>query len=208
MVTHLRFYWPQMKKFVREWCRNCTKCVARKPPQRKSKAALQRYALGEPLERVAIDVIGPFPASRDGNRYIVVIGNYFTKWVEVVATPDQEVKTVTEVVMRQFPAKLQARLLRPCVVTERVNKVMYKIQVARDTSMILHFDLMKPFYGAEIRLWAERRRTRAMQNKASARQKIYDNKKERKARRVEDSCGKYIRLGDGLLCNQNSVHLN
>ena len=45
------------------------------------------------MERVVIDVIGPFLASRRGNRHIVVIGDYFTKWLEAVATPDQEVKT-------------------------------------------------------------------------------------------------------------------
>ena len=50
-----------------------------------------------PLEQVAIDVMGPFPASRNGNRYIVVIGDYFTKWMEAVATPDQEVKSLAEV---------------------------------------------------------------------------------------------------------------
>ena len=32
-VMRSRFYWPQMKRFVLEWCRDCTRCAPRKPPQ-------------------------------------------------------------------------------------------------------------------------------------------------------------------------------
>ena len=107
-VMQRRFYWPQMKKYVREWCKKCTRCAARKSPQRRAKAAMQRYQVGEPMERVAIEVMGPFPTSRKGNRYVIVMADYFTKWVEAVATPDQEAKTVAEVFVQQFLAKFGA----------------------------------------------------------------------------------------------------
>ena len=35
------------------------------------------------FERIAIDIAGPFPVTDDGNQYIMVVGDYFTKWVEV-----------------------------------------------------------------------------------------------------------------------------
>jgi len=50
----------------------------------------------------------PFPASKRGNRYVVVMGDYFTKWVEAVAVPDQEARTVAEVFVNQFLAKFGA----------------------------------------------------------------------------------------------------
>lgn len=52
------------------------------------------YQVGAPWERVAADVAGPFPVTRHGNKYILVIQDYFTKWVEVCAMPDQTAKTV------------------------------------------------------------------------------------------------------------------
>ena len=38
--------------------------------------------MGAPLERVAMDILGPLPVTERGNRYVLVIGDYFTKWVE------------------------------------------------------------------------------------------------------------------------------
>ena len=53
--------------------------------------------------------------------------------------------------------KLQARWLGPCVVTEKVNAVTYKIQVSRDGTKILHFDLLKPYSCRDIPEWVARR---------------------------------------------------
>ena len=60
------------------------------------------------MERVAIDVMGPLPASTRGNRYVVVMADYFTKWAEAIATPDQEARTVADVFVRHFLTKFGA----------------------------------------------------------------------------------------------------
>ena len=46
------------------------------------------------IERIAVDIAGPFSVTDDGNRYVMVIGDYFTKWVETYAIPDHEVTTM------------------------------------------------------------------------------------------------------------------
>ena len=35
-----------------------------------------------PFDRVACDVMGSFPVSKSGNRYVVVFSEYLTKWCE------------------------------------------------------------------------------------------------------------------------------
>ena len=40
--------------------------------------------------------MGPLPESNDGNSYVLVAGDYFTKWVEVYAIPNQEATTITQ----------------------------------------------------------------------------------------------------------------
>ena len=53
-----------------------------------SRALMKDYRVGAPMDRVATDLVGPFPVTENGNRYIVVIGDYFTKWIEAYAIPD------------------------------------------------------------------------------------------------------------------------
>ena len=64
--------------------------------------------------------------------------------------------------------KVQARWLGPHVVTEKINQVTYKLQVARDKSLILHFDLLKSFCDAEIPLCVERSWTCVMDKDGAA----------------------------------------
>lgn len=48
------------------------------------------------MERVAVDIMGLFPRKDKGNRYVLATMDYFTKWPEAYAIPDQEAKTVAD----------------------------------------------------------------------------------------------------------------
>ena len=50
---------------------------------------MQQRPVGWPLEKVAIDIMGPLVESEAGNKYILVLCDYFTKWTEAYALPDQ-----------------------------------------------------------------------------------------------------------------------
>ena len=97
-----KFYWYRLKESVRTWVRNCTVCGARKSPGKRPKAALQKYQVGFPMDRVATDILGPFPESTAGNKYILVVGDYFTRWIEAYAIPDFSAKTVAEKLVFEF----------------------------------------------------------------------------------------------------------
>jgi hypothetical protein len=44
--------------------------------------------VGAPLDRITIDLAGPFPESDRGNRYLLIATVYFTKWPEVYTIPN------------------------------------------------------------------------------------------------------------------------
>jgi hypothetical protein len=44
---------------------------------------------GFPMERVHLDILGPFNSSENGNRYILMMVDQFSKWVEMAVIPDQ-----------------------------------------------------------------------------------------------------------------------
>ncbi|KAJ8353974.1 hypothetical protein SKAU_G00215410 [Synaphobranchus kaupii] len=90
------FYWSQHKRDVEDFCRRCDRCTARKGPPGQSQAELQQFPVGAPMERVGIDVMGPFPLSDRGNRYVLTAMDYFSKWPEAYALPDQEAETIVD----------------------------------------------------------------------------------------------------------------
>ena len=54
----------------------------------------QKYIVGYPMERIAVDVLGPFPRSSSGNVYVLVVGDYFTKWLDAYPIKNQKAPTV------------------------------------------------------------------------------------------------------------------
>lgn len=71
-------------------------CESRKSLNRRIRATLQKYVVGAPLERVAIDIMRPLPKCNNGNLYILVMGDYFTKWVDGVPIRNQKASTVAQ----------------------------------------------------------------------------------------------------------------
>jgi hypothetical protein len=56
----------------------------------KTKAELHPIPVaGDVWKQIGIDLIGPFPETRRGNKYIITITDYFSKWPEAGALPDK-----------------------------------------------------------------------------------------------------------------------
>ncbi|GBO20554.1 hypothetical protein AVEN_30292-1 [Araneus ventricosus] len=52
---------------VEKWRRECLARGVRKGPKTRTKGHLQRYDVGTPFERMALDILGPFPETTKGN---------------------------------------------------------------------------------------------------------------------------------------------
>ena len=46
-----------------------------------------------PMQRVAVDIVGPFLQTAKGNLHVLVGADYFTPWVETYAITNQEAVT-------------------------------------------------------------------------------------------------------------------
>ena len=99
------YYWTRMSEDVRSWLRQCTGCAKRKDPPRKRRSRLRQYQVGGPLERVAIDILGPLPETEAGNKFVLVIGDYFSKWMESIPISDQTAEVVAEAFVKEFVSR-------------------------------------------------------------------------------------------------------
>ena len=97
-----RFYWPRQRQDIENWCNQCEMCSSRRSPTPKPRVPLQLQLAERPMERVAMDILGPLPETARGNKYILVIGDYFTKSKEAHAMPNMETVTVAKIFVNEF----------------------------------------------------------------------------------------------------------
>ena len=83
-----RAWWPGYTTDVMDWVRCCEVCARRKGPAVNPRAPLMSVPIGSPMEMLAMDILGPLPVSNNGNKYLLVVSNYYTKWPEVFPLPD------------------------------------------------------------------------------------------------------------------------
>ena len=91
-----RFYWPGQYRDVKNFCQACPSCATRKTPTPKRRAPLGTIKAGYPMQIVAVDIMGPLPETENKNSYILVVGDYFTRWMEAYAIRNQEATTVAQ----------------------------------------------------------------------------------------------------------------
>ena len=96
-----RFYWPEMKGEIKEYCRACIDCTANRAPG--PRAFLKPLQLAtRPNQILACDFCGPIkPTSPQGNKYIMVITDKFSKFVRLAALPNLKAETAAQCLMEQ-----------------------------------------------------------------------------------------------------------
>src|SRR3954452_17220692 len=90
-----------MYEDTKKYIKCCDNCQRR--GQKGGKSYLNPIEVGEPFERIGIDFVGPLEKTRRGNRYILVVTDYLTKWPEAKvmkdATATNVVKFIYEVII-------------------------------------------------------------------------------------------------------------
>ena len=91
-----RFYWPGMYEDVKRYVTSCEECMKFKGERNFKLGKRQRMPIESligPFDFIVADAIGPLPITKNRNRYIITITDYFTRWAEAVAVPDLKSST-------------------------------------------------------------------------------------------------------------------
>ncbi|GFU76717.1 transposon Tf2-9 polyprotein [Trichonephila clavipes] len=86
------YYWTGMRKYITDYVKNCPDCIKYKASNQKPSGLLQTPVPAQRFETLAIDLFGPLPESKDGKRWILIIEDCTTKWVELFALPNATAK--------------------------------------------------------------------------------------------------------------------
>ena len=88
------FYWPCMRRDVRNWIESCCVFPKRKGTKQKHRHSLTIWKTSHHFWQASLDIMGPLLES-SGNKYTLHICDQFSKWYEAVALPNREAKTVS-----------------------------------------------------------------------------------------------------------------
>ena len=80
-----RFYWPKMEEDVNKYIQSCESCQMNKCSNQSVIAPLTPIQTTRPFEIVTTDIMGPLEITAQNNKYILVVCDHFTKWVELFA---------------------------------------------------------------------------------------------------------------------------
>jgi len=94
-VLQSGFYWPTLFKDANIHCKHCDECQRTGAMSKRNEMPLQSILEVEVFDCWGIDFVGPFPSSYS-NEYILVAVDYASKWVEAVASPKADSKTVVK----------------------------------------------------------------------------------------------------------------
>ena len=98
----MNFYWYGMREDVTAYISLCKDYAVSKKDIRASRAPMQQYQAGAPMDRIQLDILGPFPKYKRGSKDILVLVDQFTKWTEAYPLADQTAETVADTVVREF----------------------------------------------------------------------------------------------------------
>ena len=97
-----RYYWRHMFSDIQHWIRSCADCSMRKTPRNRHKAPLMPIPVEGAFDRLAVDCLGPLPTSAQGNRYVVVFCDAFTRWSEAFPVPSIDAPTIARLLVDEI----------------------------------------------------------------------------------------------------------
>jgi RNase H-like domain found in reverse transcriptase/Reverse transcriptase (RNA-dependent DNA polymerase)/Integrase zinc binding domain/Integrase core domain/gag-polyprotein putative aspartyl protease len=136
-----RYTWPGVYDDVDNYVRTCPQCQTRKHQLPRVRAPQQHVEVTGPFETIGVDVLGPFPRSSKGNRYVVLAVDYLTKWTMTRAIPrataDEVIKFFLEEILYRHGSP--SRIITDngkCFVAKIVEQLLRELRVRHNLTSI------------------------------------------------------------------------
>ena len=97
-----RYFWPRMEDDIEIYLSKCETCCYTKLKNPIDRAPLQSTLTGEPFERIALDITGPFRTTINGNRFILGIIDHFSKYASLIPLKNSEAKSVAKALLKEW----------------------------------------------------------------------------------------------------------
>nr|GEU87836.1 reverse transcriptase domain-containing protein [Tanacetum cinerariifolium] len=96
-----RFYWPTIFRDAARYICDCDAYQWTGNISSRNQMPLTNIIVSEVFDIWGVDFMGPFPSSRN-NKYILVVIDYVSKWVEAEALPTNDARVVVKFLQKLF----------------------------------------------------------------------------------------------------------
>ena len=90
------YYWPTMRFDAANYVRKCDRCKRLAPISRSPAYDLISIMSPWPFAQWGIDIVGPLPTALAQKKLLLVVTDYFSKWIEAEAFASIKDKDVTQ----------------------------------------------------------------------------------------------------------------
>jgi hypothetical protein len=92
-----RYSWPNMRRDIETYVKQCTSCQVNKTLKPKKRAPLELTSTADhPFDKCYLDVVGPLPLSAEGNRYILTFQDDLSKYIIATPIKRQDAETIAK----------------------------------------------------------------------------------------------------------------
>lgn len=95
-------YWRGWTSDVHAYVQRCPVCVAHRLGPRRKQGQMQQVLACDVMQKVHVDLVGPFPTSKKGYKYLLTAICGFTKYLVCVPIRDNVSATVADVLMKHL----------------------------------------------------------------------------------------------------------
>lgn len=97
-----RFFWPGMRQDIQDLCKRCQTCQLTTPKYSPKAPLVPLPIIRTPFTRLAMDMIGPLPPTKEGHKYILTVCDYGTRYPEAFPLKSTTSKDVAEALVEMF----------------------------------------------------------------------------------------------------------
>jgi len=127
--------WPSMTSDVSTFISGCATCQKIRACKASYNAAVKSTMVSEPFEVITIDSIGPLPVDSYGNKFIIVVMDAFTRFVELFPAPDTTANEAAKALLHVFGRFGSPKSLRSDRGTQYDNNVIDQFLKLTSTSL-------------------------------------------------------------------------
>ncbi len=95
-----RYFQQNIRQDIKDFVKTYYKCQQRKSTKQNNQKRM--ISSTDIFKRQGIDIVKPLPITKEGNRYIVVAIDYFTRWSETRAIKVANAETIATFIYKEI----------------------------------------------------------------------------------------------------------